>query len=67
VQTELPLWLNGKESAYSARDPGSIPGSGRSLGEGNSNPLQTSCLGNPMNRRAWQATVHGVEKELDTT
>ena len=53
---------DGKESAYSARNPGLIPGSERSLGEGNGNPLQYSCLENPMNRGAWQATVHGVAK-----
>ena len=41
-------------------DPGSIPGSGRSPGEGNGNPLQYSCLENPMDRGAWQATVPGV-------
>ena len=46
---------------------GSIPGSGRSAGEGNGNPLQDSCLENPMDRGAWQATVHGVAKELDMT
>ena len=40
---------------------------GRSPGEGNGNPLQYSCLGNPMDRGDWQATVHGVTKELDTT
>ena len=45
--------------AGDAEDVGSIPGSGRSLGEGNGNPLQYSCLGNPMDRRAWWATVHG--------
>ena len=45
----------------------SIPGSGRSLGEGNGNPLQYSCKGNPMDRGAWWATVHGVTKELHTT
>ena len=45
-----------------ARDMGLIPGSGRSLGEVNGNPLQYSCLGNPMDRRAWSATVHGVSK-----
>ena len=44
------------------RNVGSIPGSGRSLGGGNSNPLQRSCLENPMDREAWQATVHGVAK-----
>jgi len=43
-------------------DPGSIPGSGRSPGEGNGNPLQYSCLENPMDGGAWQATVHGVSK-----
>ena len=41
---------------------GSIPGSGRSPEEGNGNPLQYSCLGNPMGGEAWQATVHGVAK-----
>ena len=40
-----------------------IPGSGTSPGEGNDSPLQFSCLGNPMNREAWWATVHGIEKE----
>ena len=44
------------------RDIGSIPGSGRSPGGGNSNLLQYSCLGNPMGRGAWQATVRGVTK-----
>ena len=43
-------------------DAGSIPGLGRSPGEGNGNPLQYSCLENPVNRGAWQATVHGVIK-----
>ena len=43
----------GKESTSSAVDPGSIPGSGRSLGEGNGNPLQYSCLKNPMDGEAW--------------
>ena len=43
-----------------AGDLGSIPGSGRSPGEGNGNPLQYSCLGSPMDRGAWWATVHGV-------
>ena len=51
-----------KESAYNAGGPGSIPGLGRSLGKGNSNPLQYSCLENPKDRGAWQATVHGVAK-----
>ena len=44
-------------------DPGSIPGSGRSPGGGNGNPLQYSCLENPMDRGAWQATAHGVPKQ----
>ena len=47
----------------SAGDAGLILGSGRSTGEENGNPLQYSCLGNPMGRGAWQATVHGVVKE----
>ena len=45
-----------------AEDPGSIPDSGRSLGEGKGNTLQYSCLGNPMDRGDWQAIVHGVTK-----
>ena len=48
-------------------DVGTIPGSRRSHGEGNGNPLQYSCLGNPMDRVTWQAAVHGVVKESDTT
>jgi len=51
-----------KESACSAGDQGLIPGSGRSPGEGNGNPLQYSCLENPMNRGAWQPTVHEVTR-----
>ena len=58
----LPWWFSGKESACSAGDLGVIPRSGRSLGEGNGNPLQYSCLENPMDRGAWQATVHRVTK-----
>ena len=57
----------GKESAYNAGDLGWDPALGRSPGERNGNPLQDSCLGNPMNREAWQATVHGVLKESDGT
>ena len=53
---------DGKASAYNEGDPGSIPGLGRSPGEGNGNPLQYSCLENPMDRGAWLATVHGVAK-----
>ena len=52
----------GKESACSAGDLGSIPESGRSPGEGNGNPLQYSCLENPMDRGSWWATVHGVTR-----
>ena len=48
-------------------DVGSIPGLGRSPGEGNGNPLQDSFLGNFMDRVTWQAIVHGVTKELDMT
>ena len=51
-----------KESAYNMGDPGLIPGLGISPGKGNGNPLQYSCLENPMDRGAWQATVHGVTK-----
>ena len=51
---------DGKVSACNARDPGLIPGLGRSSGEGNGNPLQYSCLRNSMDRGAWQATVHRV-------
>ena len=50
-----------------AGDACSIPGSGRSPGKGNGNPLKYSCLGNPMDRGAWWATVQGVAKELDMT
>ena len=52
----------GKESACQAGDEGLIPGSSRSPGEGNGNPLQYSCLGNPMGRGVWCALVHGVTK-----
>ena len=51
---------DGKESACNSGDLGSIPELGRSLGEGNGNPLQYSCLENPMDRGTWRATVHGV-------
>ena len=52
----------GKEFTCNAGDWGSIPGSGRSFGEGNGNPLQYSCLGNRMDRGAWWAIVHGVTR-----
>ena len=51
-----------KNLSANAEDPGLIPGSGRSPGEGNGNPLQYSCLENPMDRRAWWATVRRVRK-----
>ena len=54
---------NPPAKAEDLRDVVSSPKSGRSPGEGNGNPLQYSCLGNPLNRGAWQATVHGVAKE----
>ena len=56
----LLRWLSGKEFACNAGDTGSIPRLGKSLGEGN--PLQYSCLGNPMNRGGWWSIVHGVAK-----
>ena len=56
-----------KESACNTRDLGVIPGSGSFLGEGNGNPIQYSCLGNPMDIGVWWATVYGVTKELDMT
>ena len=67
MQTAIsPLGFPGgsksKESAYNAGDLKSTPGSGRSPGGGHGNPLQNSCLENPMDRGAWQATVYGVAK-----
>ena len=58
----FPGGSDGKESACNAGDLGSMPGLGRSLGEGNGNPLQYSCLENPMDRGAWWAVVPGVTK-----
>ena len=58
----FPGGSEGKVSACNAGDTGLIPGLGRSPGEGNGNPLQYSCLKNPMDREAWWATVHGVAK-----
>ena len=58
---------DGEESVCNAGDLGSIPGSGRSPGEGNGNPLQYSCLENPTDRGIWRATVHGGHKESHTT
>ena len=59
---DFPGSSDGKASAYNLEDPGSIPGLGRSSGEGNANPPQYSCLENPMDGGVWQATVHGVAK-----
>ena len=60
----LKMWegFPGKAPAYNVGDLGSIPGLGITLGEGNGNPLQYSCLENPMDQGAWWATVHGVSK-----
>ena len=67
-QTYVPptRWLAGKKSACSAGDMGLIPGQEDSLEKENGNPLQYSCLGNPVNREAWWAAVHGVTKESCT-
>ena len=62
LTSDFPGGSDGKASAYNAGDQGSIPGSGRSPGEGNGNPLQYSGLENPMDGGAWQATVHGATK-----
>ena len=58
----FPGGSDGKASAHNAGDPDSIPGLGRSPGEGNGNPLQYSCLQNSMGRGAWQPTAHGVKE-----
>ena len=63
----FPGGLVVKNPLANAGDVGLLSGLGRALGEGNGNPLQFSCLGNPMDRGAWWATVHGVERESDTT
>ena len=63
----LPLGLSSEESACSAGDMGSMPGSGRFPGGRHGNPLQHACLGNPMERGACQATVYGVTEEPDET
>ena len=66
LHIEFPRWLSGEEFTCNTGDLGSIPGSGRSPGGGNGHPLQYFCQDKPMDRGAWQATVHGVE-ESDTT
>ena len=67
TEQSLPGGSVVKNQLANARDVGLIPGLSRSAGEGNGNPLQYSCLGNSMDTGAWQATVHGVAKELDMT
>ena len=62
VRGGFPGGASGKEHAGDLRLAGSIPESGRFPGGGHANPLQYSCLENPMDRGAWQATVHGVAK-----
>ena len=59
---QLPWWLSGKNSPPNARDTGLIPGSGRSPAEGNGNPVQCSCLENPMDSGTWRATADGIAK-----
>ena len=66
IELGFPGGSDDKESVCNVGDLGSIPGSGRSPGEGNGNPLQYSSLENPMDRGAWRATVHGVT-ESDMT
>ena len=62
TQLGFPGGSDGKESAHNVEDPGLMPGSGRSLGEVNGNPLQYSCLKNPMDGEVWRAAVHGVAR-----
>ena len=62
IKIGLPYRSNGKEFAYDARDQGLITGLERFSGEGNTSPLQYSCLENSMDRKAWRPTVHGVSK-----
>ena len=61
-QLNFPGGSDGKASAYNVGHPDLIPGSGRSLGEGNDNPLQYSCLGNPLDGGAWGATSMGSQR-----
>ena len=63
----FPDDLDGKEFAFNTGDPGSTSGSGRFPGGGNDKPHHYSCLGNPMDKRAWQVLVHVVAKESDMT
>ena len=63
----FPGGLDGKESTYNAGDRSSVPGLGRSPGEGNGYPLHYSCLESSMDRETWRATVHGIAKVSDMT
>ena len=67
AQLGFPSGSAVKNPPVSAGDLGSVPGQGRYSGERNGNPLQYACLGNPMDREAWQATVHGVAKDSSVT
>ena len=67
MKKDFPGGSDGKASVYNAGDPGLSPGLGRSPGVGYGNLLQYSCLGNPMDRQAWWATVHGVTKSQTHT
>ena len=67
IQQNFPGGSDGIASVYNAGDPGSIPGLGRSLGEGNGNPLQDSCLENPQGHRSLAGYSPWSGKELDTT
>ena len=62
LNSTFPWWLSGEEFTFNAGDVGSIPGSRRSPGEGNGNPLQYSCLGNSTDRGAWRAKVHSQKR-----
>ena len=62
AEVGLPRWHSGKESPANTGSAGLIPGLGRFSGEGNGNSLQYSCLKNPMDRRVWWATVHGLQR-----
>ena len=62
IKVKIPGGSDDKESVCNAEDPGSIPGSEKSPGEGNGYPLQYSCLENSMDRGSWQATVHEGHK-----
>ena len=67
TEMQVPCGSDGRESTCQTKDLGLTSGSGRSLGKGNGNPFQYSCLENSMNRGAWRAIVHGVGKELGAT